>query len=163
MSFIRSARPKRRIQILGGVVAASVAVSLMGVGAQAAPGKRKNGKAKSAVTMVKFKLANEDVTAGDSLAGNIKVSSGGGRNRAPLAGAELAVTIDGVDAGSITTAEDGTATITVIAEEGDHVVKVVYAGDADHKRAKRAQGYEAVAAPEPITEPVPDEGLVPTE
>ena len=121
------------------------------------PGK--GGRAKPVTTKIRFKLDDHDVVAGDAVTSTIKVTSGKGRRRTPLAGAELSIRIDHEDVGTLTTGEDGTAALEVVAEEGEHVVKVFYAGDATHKRARRAQGYEAVAAevPDDGTGDVPDD------
>lgn len=163
-----SARSKS-VRILGGMIAAGLALSVLAGGAQAAPGK--NGKSKHekhqkhqkqakkvkpSVTKMGFKLDNDDVTTGDTISGSIKVLTGKGNSRVALPGAELKVTVDGVESGSLVTGEDGTATLSLIAEEGEHVVKVLYAGDSDHKSARRAQGYEGMPVMEEA--PLPDEG-----
>ena len=97
-------------------------------------------------TKMKFKLDAHEVEAGETLTGTILVLSGRGKSRAPLAGASLEVSVDKEVVGTVVTDADGRATVSYVAEEdGEHVMKVAFAGDAEHKKAKRAQGFEVGA------------------
>lgn len=62
----------------------------------------------------------------------------------PFAGATLSVRVDGTQVLSVTSDANGEAPISYVAAEGDHVLKVVFAGDATHKRAQHAQGFAVV-------------------
>ena len=138
----------RRARILGVVIAAAMAVSAFGaVGAQAARGGKKGERS---VTHMRFKLDDHEVTAGDMVTGTVKVFSG--KNRTPLADTWLNVWVDGEETGEALTGEDGTAVVSVFAEEGEHVVKVRFEGYSTYRPAQRAQGFVAVA---PVVEEVP--------
>jgi fibronectin type 3 domain-containing protein len=60
--------------------------------------------------------------------------------------------VDGLEVGTTTSAVDGLAPVSyTTVEAGEHVMKVVFAGDATHKKAQRAQGFEVSGiAPEPV-------------
>ena len=60
----------------------------------------------------------------------------------PLEDAELSVLVDGTEVATVLTDANGVAPIVYTStEDGDHVMKVAYAGDWAHKRAQRAQGF----------------------
>ena len=104
---------------------------------------KKAGKMSAPPTKMKFKLDGHQVEVGETLTGSVVALSGRGKDRAPLGGATLDVVVDKTVVGSIVTDADGGAEVTYVAQdEGEHVMKVVYAGDDEHKRAKRAQGFE---------------------
>jgi hypothetical protein len=106
------------------------------------------------VTKMKFKLENHNVALGDSVTGSVLVRTRMNTSWEPLAGASLSVLVDKVLVETLITGADGTAAVSYSpATEGDHVMKLVYEGDASHKRAKRAQGFEVGPAAE-LIEPV---------
>ena len=123
-------RSRIAMAVVAGVLAASI-----GGGTAAA---------KSAPpTKIRFKLDDHQVAAGEAVTGDVVVMTGRGKAREALVGASLTVLVDGVEVGTLTTDSDGRATVEHVAtEDGEHVMKLVYAGDAEHKKAKRAQGFE---------------------
>lgn len=112
---------------------------------------RKEKKAKPAATKMFFKLDSHEVMAGEAVGGTVKVFERSGHKWQPFAGAVLKVMVDKQEVGSVTTGEDGTATVSHVVGDDDHVMKVVFAGDASHKKAKRAQGFDLT---EPTATPV---------
>ncbi len=121
-------------RIVGTVVAAGVlAAAVTGVaGAKSAP-----------PTKIKFKLDDHNVAEGETVTGTIAARTGRGKDREPLAGASLTVLVDKVEVDSLVTDDEGRALVEYVATEaGEHNMKVVYAGDGEHKRAKRAQGFD---------------------
>jgi len=63
----------------------------------------------------------------------------------PFAGAPLSVRVDGTDVLTVVTGVDGHATVSYVAPEGGHVMRVVFLGDDTHKRARRSQGFSVNA------------------
>ena len=124
-------------------------VAVLGVslalGALAAPASAKPAP----VTKMEFKLSSHQVESGSDLTGGVSVWSRSGNEWLPLPGALLTVLIDGVEVGQVTAGADGYVDVayTVDEEEGDHVMKVVFAGDDLHKKAQRAQGFTVVPPP----------------
>ena len=53
--------------------------------------------------------------------------------------------VDGTDVLTVVTGVDGHATVSYVAPEGGHVMRVVFLGDDTHKRARRSQGFSVVA------------------
>lgn len=106
-------------------------------------------------TKIRFKLDDHNVAVGEAVTATVRVTSGRGKHREPLSGAQLSVLVDGVEVASPTTDPDGLAEISYDAgAEGDHVMRVVYAGDDTHKRAKRSQGFEVGAEEELEADPL---------
>lgn len=100
------------------------------------------------VTKIKFKLDAHEVPAGTDVTGSVRVWTRSNHAWTPFAGAALTVSVDGVEVGSITTDGDGLATVVYTTTvEGDHTMKVAFAEDDTHKKAKRAQGFTVTAAP----------------
>ena len=93
-------------------------------------------------TKIRFKLDDHSVASGEAVTGSVLVMSGRGKNREPLEGATLTVLVDKVEVATLTTDADGRALVERLAEDGEHVMKLVFAGDDEHKKAKRAQGFE---------------------
>lgn len=105
------------------------------------------------VTKVRFKLENHQVALGEEVHGSVLVLSGKGKDRAPLEGAVLSVLVNKVEVGTVTTDAAGLAEVAYTAPaEGGYVMKLFYAGDESHKRAKRAQGFEVGGEPEGLSE-----------
>ena len=125
---------------LGAFVAAGMLAAALAGGAAA----------KSAPpTKMKFKLDDHHVAEGGSVTGTILVLTGRGKHREPMEGASLSVLVDKVEVATLVTDADGMAEVEYsTTEAGEHVMKVVYAGDDEHKRAKRAQGFEVGGEPE---------------
>ena len=63
----------------------------------------------------------------------------------PFAGAPLSVRVDGTEVLTLVTGADGHATVSYVAPEGGHVMRVVFLGDDTHKRARRSQGFSVIA------------------
>ena len=117
--------------------------------------------AKSArVTKMKFKLDAHEILAGTPVTGGVHAWTHEGHPWDPFPDAVLIVKIDGVEFGTVTTGVDGYVDVSYLAEEGEHVMKIVFAGDELHKRAQRAQGF-TVTPEEPVPEPAPEPEPVP--
>jgi plastocyanin len=105
-------------------------------------------KAHPATSKMKFKLDSHSVVVGDQVTGTVHLWTRSGHHWEPLAGTGLSVRLDGTDVATASTDADGTASISLTADSaGDHLIKVVYAGDDTHRKAQRAQGFEATAPP----------------
>ncbi|MFB3739200.1 MAG: fibronectin type III domain-containing protein [Candidatus Velamenicoccus archaeovorus] len=110
------------------------------------------------VTKIRFELDAHHVTQGSDVTGTVQVWT---RDRehhewAALPAVQLSLRVDGVEVGTLTTGSDGSVAVAYTAADvGDHVMKVVFAGDDLHRRARRAQGFEVEPAPEPTTAPPP--------
>jgi hypothetical protein len=131
----------------------SVAVGMVvGLALIAAPATAKS----AAVTKIWFKLDDHEVTAGDEVTSTVLVLTKGRILWWPLGGAELIVSVDGVKVGTATTNFLGLARVSAPATvEGEHTMEVAYAGDADHKAARRSQGFTVLPGGPPL-EGVPD-------
>jgi len=100
------------------------------------------------VTKLGFKLVSHQLTVGDSVDVTVHVKSRSAKAWVGVAGATISVKVDGVEVATGVSDDAGMAVIPwVVAAEGGHVMKVVFAGDDLHKRAQRAQGFNATAAP----------------
>jgi predicted phage tail protein len=97
------------------------------------------------VTKIRFHLADHNVPPGSAVTSTVLVRTRSGHAWVPFAGAPLSVRVDGTQVLTVTTGANGEAPISYVAATGDHVMKVVFAGDATHKRAQRAQGFSVVA------------------
>ena len=123
------------------IVAAGLLVSVAGSGvASAHPG--------TANIWLRFHLVSHEVTVGDTVSGPVHLATRSDHHWVPLAGATLSVRVDGVDTGAtVVTDDSGNATVQYTTDTtGDHVIKVVYAGDDTHRRRVRAQGFTVDAA-----------------
>lgn len=97
------------------------------------------------VTKIRFKLDDHNVPPGSAITGSVLVRTRSNHDWVPFASAPLSVRVGGTQVLTLTTDASGAATISYVAAEGDHVMKVAFAGDASHKRAQRAQGFAVVA------------------
>ena len=97
------------------------------------------------VTKIRFKLDDHNVPPGSAITGSVLVRTRSNHEWVPFAGAPLVVRVGGTQVLTLTTDANGAAAISYVAAAGDHVMKVVFAGDATHKRAQRAQGFAVVA------------------
>jgi len=97
------------------------------------------------VTKITFKLSDHNVPPGAAVTGSILVRTRSNHEWMPFAGAPLSVRVDGTEVMALVTGADGRATVSYVAPVGGHVMRVVFAGDASHKRAHRAQGFAVVA------------------
>jgi len=131
-----------------------VAVGMaVGLALIAAPATAKS----AAVTKIWFKLDDHEVAEGDEVVSTVLVLTRGRIFWWPLGGVELTVSVDGVKVGSATTNILGLARVSAPATvEGEHTMEVSYAGDADHKAAKRSQGFTVLPGKAPPLEGVPD-------
>lgn len=151
-------KSKPRIRLLVSVFAV---VSMIGgsfiVVANAAPGKGK-GKggrpgprpsasarpekpAKAIQTRLRFRLDTRHIEEGGSVIGTARLGERVGKGFVAFAGQTLHVFVDKSEQDAVTTDAEGKAIVTATGGVGGHVVKVVYAGDATHRPAKRAQGF----------------------
>lgn len=131
-----------------------VAVGMaVGLALIAAPATAKS----AAVTKIWFKLDDHEVTAGDEVTSTVLVLTKGRILWWPLGGAELTVSVDGVKVGTARTNLLGLARVSATATvEGEHTMVVSYAGDAEHKAAKRSQGFTVLPGEAPPLEGMPD-------
>ncbi len=124
----------------GGVVV----VGMLLVGGVAGTAMAK--KAHPATSKMRFKLDSHSVAVGDQVTGSIRLWTRSGHRWEALGGVDLSVRLDGTEVDTVTTDSDGQVAVSVSADTaGDHVIKVVYAGDDTHRKAHRAQGVEATA------------------
>ena len=151
-------------------MAVLAALALIGA-AFAAPalakkGEHGGGKGKShpANTKMRFKLDDHSVASGEAATGTVTLQTRDGHKWAAFAGAALSVEVDGEECATAETDDAGQATVSCMAEDGDHVMKVRYAGDDTHKKAQRAQGFSVGASddddddeetPDPVETPTP--------
>lgn len=132
---------------LAGALGVAVGLALVGAPAAAKP---------PPVTKISFKLDVHEVVAGTDLTGSAHVWTRSGNAWVPLPGATLSVKVDGTEVSTLTADTNGYAEIVYAATgPGDHVMKVVFAGDDEHKRARRAQGF-SVTGTAPVPEPDSD-------
>ena len=97
------------------------------------------------VTKIHFKLDDHNVPPGSPVTSDVLVRTRSNHEWVPFASALLSVRVDGTQVLTVTTDANGEAAISYVAAAGGHVMKVVFAGDATHKRAQRAQGFAVVA------------------
>lgn len=134
-----------RKKIMSVVAALALVTAGFAAPALARKGEEERGNAKSrpAQTKMRFKLDSHQWAAGDTVTGSVSLVSRAGKSWAPLAGATVAVFVDGDDVGEATTDAEGKATVSWgPATDGDHNMKVRYSGDDTHKKSQRAQGFE---------------------
>ena len=111
------------------------------VGTPAAP-------AHAGPTKITFKLRPNTVVLGGDLISTPTFVTHVGNSWEPLAAATFVVTVDGVGVATGVTDPNGQALVDYVgAVVGEHVMKVVYLGDAAHKKAQRAQGFTVDAVP----------------
>ena len=128
-------------KVLCAAVGLTVGLTLLAAPAAARP---------APVTKIKFRLDAHEVAVGTDVTGSVHVWTRSDHAWVPLAGVELTVSVDGVDVGSVTTDGDGLASVTYAATvEGDHAMRVTFAGDDAHRKARRSQGFTVTAAPAP--------------
>jgi hypothetical protein len=133
--------PKRMLFV------AALALVVTAIGSGSAIAKpRATGKTIVVSTQLSFTLTASQVTSGEDITGTATLRSPVPKKKsAPVVGATLTVSVDGVVVGTVTTGSDGTAAVSyTTSTEGDHVIKVAYAGDATHRSAQRAQGFEVL-------------------
>jgi hypothetical protein len=116
------------------------------------------------VTKITFKLDDHSVALGDMLTGPVLVQTHEGNHWVPLAGATLSLQIGKTEVATLVTDANGAATVGFApTSAGDHVMRVVYAGDDLHKGAQRAQGFNAAdtGSPTPTPTESPSESPAP--
>jgi hypothetical protein len=114
------------------------------------------------VTKIRFTLDTHRVTAGEQVTGSVHVWTRQAHSWVSLPAVQLSLRVDGAEVDALETGVDGTASVAYTATEvGDHVMKVYFAGDELHRRARRAQGFE-VDPPRPKRRPPPRRGPRPT-
>lgn len=101
------------------------------------------------VTRMDLELGDE-VPSGSNLEGSVQVWTRSGNEWVGFVGATLSVVVDGVQVGTVVTDQDGLAALSyTTGEPGNHVMKVVFAGDGLHKKAQRAEGFTVTPAESP--------------
>jgi hypothetical protein len=108
----------------------------------------------TSVTKITFKLDAHEVAVGDQVTSSVAVRTRDGNQWVAFPGAVLSILVDGIEVGTATAGADGLAPVAYTAvEAGDHVMKIVFAGDEAHKKAQRAQGFEVSGSTPVATEP----------
>jgi predicted phage tail protein len=97
------------------------------------------------VTKITFRLHDHNVPPGAAVTGSILVRTRSNHAWVPFASAPLSVRLDGTEVLTLVTGTDGRAAVSYVAPTGGHVMRLVFVGDAAHKRAHRAQGFSVVA------------------
>jgi hypothetical protein len=93
-------------------------------------------------TKLGFQLDDHHFATGDEVTGVATLRVRSGHEWTPLQDATLSIWIDGTADGTVVTDADGRAIVVWgPATDGGHVIKVTFAGDDAHKRARRAQGF----------------------
>lgn len=162
-------RFRTTISALISIPAALVLSAVFVLNSEAAPGgvpgaPPGHGKGHGAVTKITFKLDDHNVALGEMLTGAVLVRTRAGKQWEPLAGATLSLQIAKTEVATLVTDADGAASVAYAPSEGDHVIRVVYAGDDLHKSARRAQGFNVAAGdPTPTPTPTPSESPTPSE
>jgi hypothetical protein len=109
------------------------------------------------VTKITFTLDAVQVPAWTSLTGSLFVTTDSGPSTQPFAGARLSVLVDGVEVGSVTTDDSGSAVVSsLMTVEGSHTIRVAFAGDALHKKAHRDADVTVTPGVPPPPAGVPD-------
>jgi predicted phage tail protein len=126
-------RPSRTLVLLLGL---ALCVGFLSTSAVAKP---------APVTKITFKLSDHNVPPGAAVTGSVLVRTRSNHEWVPFVGAPLSVRVDGTEVLTLVTDAEGRATVSYVALEGGHVMRVVFVGDATHKRARRAQGFAVVA------------------
>lgn len=109
------------------------------------------------VTKIRFTLDAVQVPAWTNVTGSVLVTTGSGPSTRPFAGAQLSVAVDGVKVGSVTTDDAGFAVVSSpMTVEGPHRIRVSFAGDASHKRARRDASFTVTPGVPPPPAGVPD-------
>ena len=129
----KNVRPRGIIALVLGIV---LSVGFVSTNAIAKP---------APVTKITFKLDDHHVPPGAAVTSDILVRTRSNHEWVPFAGAPLSVRVDGTDVLTVVTGVDGHATVSYVAPEGGHVMRVVFLGDDTHKRARRSQGFSVVA------------------
>ncbi|MGH3118822.1 MAG: Ig-like domain-containing protein [Gaiellales bacterium] len=114
-------------------------------------------------TKLGFKLDAHHFATGEEVTGTVRLWVRSGNEWTPLAGATVTIWVDGATDGTVVTNGDGEAIIVWgPATDGGHVIKVHYAGDDTHKRARRAQGFHVGTTGEDETQEI-EETPTPSE
>lgn len=107
------------------------------------------------VTKIGFFLDDHNVLQGSAVTSAILVQTRSDHEWVPFAGATLSILVDGTEVMTLAADATGVGALSFVAAPGDHVMKVVFAGDATHERAQRAQGFSVIAGAPLPTIPVP--------
>jgi hypothetical protein len=108
---------------------------------------------KLATTKITFKLDAYQYEVGDEVTGSALVRCRLTRTWVPVVSAPLAISVDGVPIGTATTDAAGWVTTSWTADaDGDHIMKVSFAGNAQCKASRRAQGSIVGSTVDPASE-----------
>jgi hypothetical protein len=109
------------------------------------------------VTKIRFTLDATQVQAWTNVTGTVVVTTGSGPSTMPFTGAVLTMSMDGVAIGPLTTDGQGQAFLAYpMTVEGQHTVRVAFAGDASHKKAHHDAGFVVTPGDPPPPQPIPD-------
>ena len=109
------------------------------------------------VTKIRFTLNAAQVQAWTNVTGTVVVTTGSGPSTMPFAGASLTLSVDGVAVGPMTTDGQGQAFLAYpMTVEGQHTVRVAFAGDDSHKKAHHDAGFLVTPGDPPLPEPIPE-------
>jgi hypothetical protein len=109
------------------------------------------------VTKIRFTLNAAQVQAWTNVTGTVVVTTGSGPSTKPFAGATLTLSMDGVAIGPMTTDGQGQAYLAYpMTVEGQHKVRVAFAGDASHKKAHHDAEFLVTPGDPPLPEPIPE-------
>jgi hypothetical protein len=109
----------------------------------------------STVTKMHLKLGEHDVAARSQVGGSVGLWAKVGSSWVPVAGATLAVMVDGRLVATVVTNAGGVAEVSAPSDltPGGHVMKVIYAGDGVFSRTQRAHGFSVSAESPSCTVP----------
>ena len=109
------------------------------------------------VTKIRFTVNAAQVQAWTNVTGTVVVTTGSGPSTMPFAGASLTLSVDGVAVGPMTTDGQGQAFLAYpMTVEGQHTVRVAFAGDASHKKAHHDAEFLVTPGDPPLPEPIPE-------
>ena len=115
------------------------------------------------VTKIRFTLNAAQVQAWTNVTGTVVVTTGSGPSLKPFVGASLTLSVDGVAIGPLSTDGQGQAFLAYpMTVEGQHTVRVTFAGDASHKKAHHDAGFLVTPGEPPLPEPIPEPTPEPT-
>lgn len=135
---------KRSVALVAALMIVGAALAAPAIAKKEGENGKGREKTRPAVTKMRFKLDSHQWDVGAEVTGAVTLLTRDGRKWGPLEGAMLTVLNDGAECGTLTTDAEGKAYPACgPVEEGEHVMKVRYAGDDTHKKSQRAQGYSA--------------------
>ena len=108
------------------------------------------------VTKITFELDSHQIALGSPVTGGAQVWTRSGNVWMPLDGVVLSVIVGTTEVWKVATDGTGYAEVSYAAPEGDHVMRIVFPGDADHAAAQATQGFRVRAGGTGKRASVPD-------